>query len=145
MGLLMTTVISIVEARPNQPIEIRHCPRFGGRREAKQRRWLLCRAAPFAQEPCILLKTSSCRAPAGPFQFRLQAIASDIGLGHGLPSLHTLLICARRILQVAAGVSLPAEANHHDALVHRDGSRIPSVDVPESKRATFARPRAGQN
>ena len=66
MGLLMTTVISIVEARPNQPIGIRHYPRFGGRRDA-------------------------------------------------------LLICPRRILQVAAGVSLPAEANHHDALVHRDG------------------------
>ena len=71
-----------------------------------------------------MLKTSSCRALAGTFQFRLQAIASDIGLGHGLPSLHTLLICARRILQVAAGVSLPAEANHRDALLHRDGSRL---------------------
>ena len=34
----------------------------------------------------------------------LQAIASDIGLGYGLPSLHTLLISPRRLLQVAAGV-----------------------------------------
>ena len=72
-----------------------------------------------------MLKTSSCRALTGPVQFGLQAIASDIGLRHGLPSLHTLLICPRRILQVAAGVSLPAEANHHDALVHRDGQGNP--------------------
>ena len=36
----------------------------------------------------------------------MQAIASDIGLGHGLPSLHTLLICPRRLLQEAAGVLL---------------------------------------
>ena len=34
----------------------------------------------------------------------LQAIESDIGLGHGLPSLHPLLICPRRLHQVAAGV-----------------------------------------
>ena len=34
----------------------------------------------------------------------LQAIASDIGLGHGLPSLHPLFTCPRRLLQVAAGV-----------------------------------------
>jgi len=58
-----------------------------------------------------LLKTSSCRALAGTFQFRLQAIASDIGLGHGLPSLHTLFTCPRRLLQVTAGVFVGGCAN----------------------------------
>lgn len=32
----MTTVISIVKARPNQPIGIRHCPRSAGSRELDQ-------------------------------------------------------------------------------------------------------------
>ena len=52
----------------------------------------------------MLLKGLSCRALAGPFQFRLQAIASDIGLGHRLPSLHTLF--APVAPQVAAGVPI---------------------------------------
>jgi hypothetical protein len=41
----------------------------------------------------------------------LQAIASDIGLGHGLPSLHTLFTCPRRLLQVTAGVFVGGCAN----------------------------------
>jgi hypothetical protein len=41
----------------------------------------------------------------------LQAIASDIGLGHWLPSLHTLFTCPRRLLQVAAGVFVGGCAN----------------------------------
>ena len=41
----------------------------------------------------------------------LQAIASDIGLGHGLPSLHTLFTCPRRLLQGAAGVFIGGCAN----------------------------------
>ena len=107
----MTTVISIVEGRPNQLIAIQHGLGMVWRRVRALRSAVDCFAAQFhfAPEPCVLLKTSSCRALAGPFQFRLQAIASDIGLGHGLPSLHTLLICPRRIIQVAAGVSLPKQ------------------------------------
>ena len=41
----------------------------------------------------------------------LQAIESDIGLGHGLPSLHTLFTCPRRLLQVTAGVFVGGCAN----------------------------------
>jgi hypothetical protein len=38
----------------------------------------------------VLLKTSSCFSASISFHFLLQAIAGDIGLGHRLPSLHTL-------------------------------------------------------
>lgn len=38
----------------------------------------------------MLLKTSSCFSASLSFHFLLQAIAGDIGLGHRLPSLHTL-------------------------------------------------------
>jgi hypothetical protein len=38
----------------------------------------------------VLLKTSSCFSASISFHFLLQAIAGDIGLGHGLSSLHTL-------------------------------------------------------
>jgi hypothetical protein len=47
-------------------------------------------AVPFAQETCVLLKTSSCFFASISLPFLLQAIAGDIGLGHRLPSLHTL-------------------------------------------------------
>ena len=51
---------------------------------------LLGPVVPFAQETCVLLKTSSCFSASISFHFLLQAIAGDIGLGHRLPSLHTL-------------------------------------------------------
>ena len=38
----------------------------------------------------MLLKTSSCFSASISLPFLLQAIAGDIGLGHRLPSLHTL-------------------------------------------------------
>jgi hypothetical protein len=38
----------------------------------------------------VLLKSSSCDLASISLHFLSQAIASDIGLGHGLPSLHTL-------------------------------------------------------
>ena len=101
----MTTVIPIVEGRPNQPIGIRHGLDLLGSGFDR-----------YATRLIALSRSSTC---AGTLRLAQNFVlshfvhfASLLPAGHcerhrprhGLPSLHTLLIYPRRLLQVAAGV-----------------------------------------
>jgi hypothetical protein len=69
-----------------------------------QRVICLQRSVPFAQETCVLLKTSSCFPASLSLHFLLQAIAGDIGLVTNCP--RSIPCLPPSSLQVAAGAAL---------------------------------------